>query len=240
MTCRRPTWYSSGCSPCWPAGATWAAFAVPDNVVQGFRGAAGPVGDFGSLHGTEKAPARTFELCTSYRLNPGLAEAWGRVARRIPVSAGAAGGHSSPGNRSRRAGCRARRRGRRTGHAARHRPRRRYPGSALRKSGDPGNPAALEVLLVDYSPIDEQRLVAQRLLEEHLMNGRARTSWPWCCVTAARCGPCPSTWREPVSAVNTPPAETPLREEPAVCPLLDLMQLALDRVSRTRCCSRNC
>ncbi len=32
--------------------------------------------------------------------------------------------------------------------------------------------AALEILLVD-SPIHEQRLVAQRLLEEHLMNGRA-------------------------------------------------------------------
>ena len=204
-------------------GRDLVAFAVPDNVVQGFRGARPDLlGDFGSLHGTDKAPARTFELRTSYRLNPGLAEAWGRVARRIPVSAGAAGRtlvaselESGDPRCRRRCGCR-------------DPCRCRAPPTATPRSPTTtGNPAALEVLLVD-SPIHEQRLVAQRLLEEHLMNGRSLDSMAVVLRNGGQVRAMSKYLAGTGIAVNTPPAETPLREEPAVRPLLDLMQLALD------------
>lgn len=196
-------------------GRDLAAFAVPDNVVQGFRGARPDLlGDFQALHGTAEAPARTLELRTSYRLNPGLAQAWGRVARRIPVSVGASG-RSLDAVES-RAG-----EGRVVESVA-------QPGAA--SAGEPettGGNAALEVLLVD-SPIHEQRLVAQRLLEEHLMNGRPLDSMAVVLRNGGQVRAMSKYLAGTGIAVNNPPAETPLREEPAVRPLLDLMQLALD------------
>ena len=205
-------------------GRDLVAFAVPDNVVQGFRGARPDLlGDFASLHGTEKAPARTFELRTSYRLNPGLAEVWGRVARRIPVSAGAAGrtlvaGEPEAGEPAAEAVAEAELPGNDPAEA---------PQVPPAEPGETGNPSALEVLLVD-SPIHEQRLVAQRLLEEHLMNGRALDSMAVVLRNGGQVRAMSKYLAGTGIAVNTPPAETPLREEPAVRPLLDLMQLALD------------
>ena len=194
-------------------GRDLVAFAVPDNVVQGFRGARPDLlGDFGTLHGTAESPARTLELATSYRLNPGLAAAWERVAHRIPVSAGAAGRTLVE---SRAAAGDTRPAGPET------------DGVEPAEQDDDGAAAALEVLLVD-SPIHEQRLVAQRLLEEHLMNNRPLDSMAVVLRNGGQVRAMSKYLAGTGIAVNTPPAETPLREEPAVRPLLDLMQLALD------------
>lgn len=209
-------------------GRDLVAFAAPDNVVQGFRGARPDLlGSFAAFHGSEKAPAHTFELSTSYRLNTGLATAWERVARRIPVSAGAAG-----------------RRLETVEHGSLDPDSVEYgtvpvdvdadaseaveDEAVVLKGAEASREAeALEILLVD-SPIHEQRLVAQRLLEEHLMNGRPLDSMAVVLRNGGQVRAMSKYLAGTGIAVNTPPAETPLREEPAVRPLLDLMQLAMD------------
>ncbi|WP_411734198.1 ATP-dependent helicase [Paeniglutamicibacter sp.] len=194
-------------------GRDLVAFAVPDNVVQGFRGARPDMlGEFGARLGTERNPARMLELKTSYRLNEELATAWGRVARRIPVAAGGAGRildypevEAEPG-------------------AAEANPNGAEDGEA--DAPDTPDPGSLEVLLVD-SPIHEQRLVAQRLLEEHLIHHRSLDTMAVILRNGSQVRSMAKYLAGSGIAVNTPPAETPLREEPAVRPLLDLMGLAL-------------
>ncbi|GAA3323454.1 ATP-dependent DNA helicase [Paeniglutamicibacter sulfureus] len=199
-------------------GRDLVAFAAPDNVVQGFRGARPDMlGEFGARLGTENYPARTIELTTSYRLNEELAFAWGRVARRIPVAAGGAGrildvpedGNTDHSSASQVAEAGAR-------------------GVSDSEPDAPEVPAPgnLEVLLVD-SPIHEQRLVAQRLLEEHLIHHRPLDTMAVILRNGSQVRSMAKYLAGTGIAVNTPPAETPLREEPAVRPLLDLMQLAL-------------
>ncbi|WP_254456090.1 ATP-dependent helicase [Paeniglutamicibacter quisquiliarum] len=190
-------------------GRDLVAFAVPDNVVQGFRGARPDMlGEFDARLGTERNPSRILELKTSYRLNEELATAWGRVARRIPVAAGGAG--------------------RILDFAATEAAEAHPAAAEAGEADDPDVPApgSLEVLLVD-SPIYEQRLVAQRLLEEHLIHHRPLDSMAVILRNGSQVRSMAKYLAGSGIAVNTPPAETPLREEPAVRPLLDLMGLAL-------------
>ncbi|RAX50053.1 ATP-dependent helicase [Arthrobacter sp. AQ5-05] len=229
-------------------GRDLVAFAVPDNVVQGFRGARPDMlGEFEARLGTGDTQARIVELRTSYRLNPELATAWGKVARRIPVAAGGAGRKLELPDTSATAddtgtataaeddavvqGA--------TGPTGQQPVPGRAPAQGTEPEGtepggqDPGNdepgtpaPGRLEVLLVD-SPIHEERLVAQRLLEEHLINHRPLESMAVILRNGAQVRSMAKYLAGAGIAVNTPPAETPLREEPAVRPLLDLMSLAL-------------
>lgn len=70
-------------------GRNLVAFAAPDNVVQGFRGArAAELAQFTQRYSTPRNPARIYELKTSYRMGPAIAQAWKRVVRRVPVAAG--------------------------------------------------------------------------------------------------------------------------------------------------------
>ncbi|MFL4474661.1 ATP-dependent helicase [Paeniglutamicibacter sp. MACA_103] len=204
-------------------GRDLVAFAAPDNVVQGFRGARPDMlGEFGRRLETERYPARILELKTSYRLNAELATAWGRVARRIPVAAGGAGRSLDFPEAEEASGVTA-----------------PHPVGVREDAGNPGRvgdeevdapdapaPGSLEVMLVD-SPIHEQRLVAQRLLEEHLIHHRPLDSMAVVLRNGSQVRSMAKYLAGAGIAVNTPPAETPLREEPAVRPLLDLMQLAL-------------
>src|SRR5690606_24525074 len=203
-------------------------FAVPDNVVQGFRGARPDMlGEFESRLGTLKAPARILELHHSYRLNPELATAWGRIARRIPVAAGGAGrilvfdeGADAAPEASRNSPA---------ASALPDDPEAPEigDGEAAELDGAPATvPGSLEVLLVD-SPIHEERLVAQRILEEHLIGRRPLESMAVILRNGSQVRSMAKYLAGAGIAVNTPPAETPLREEPAVRPLLDLMSLAL-------------
>lgn len=210
-------------------GRDLVAFAVPDNVVQGFRGARPDMlGEFESRLGTLKAPARILELHHSYRLNPELATAWGRIARRIPVAAGGAGrilvfdeGADAAPEASRNSPA---------ASALPDDPEAPEigDGEAAELDGAPATvPGSFEVLLVD-SPIHEERLVAQRILEEHLIGRRPLEDMAVVLRNGSQVRSMAKYLAGVGIAVNTPPAETPLREEPAVRPLLDLMTLALD------------
>jgi len=73
-------------------GRALVAFAAPDNVVQGFRGArADELAHFEQRYSGQSGQARVRELDVSYRMGPRIAEAWKRVVRRVPVAAGARG-----------------------------------------------------------------------------------------------------------------------------------------------------
>ena len=201
-------------------GRDLVAFAVPDNVVQGFRGARPDLlNDFSVLHGSDAAPAKIIELVTSYRLNAGLSKAWGRVARRIPLSAGAAGRTLDCGDDGAEE---------LADVSGTEEPQTTLGDAVPEEAIVEGlSSEAVEVLLVD-SPIHEQRLVAQRILEEHLMNDRPLDSMAVVLRNGGQVRAMAKYLAGTGIAVNTPPAETPLREEPVVRPLLDLMTLALD------------
>lgn len=177
------------------SGRDLLAFAAPDNAVLGFRGARPDLlGRFEEYYGTDRNPATLLELETSWRMNPRIAEAWTRVAGRIPVT---------------------------TGHSG----RRLVERPQAPTGDDVAEP--VEVHLVE-SPIHELRLVTQRLLEEHLMRGRGFDSMA---VIVRNGGLVAELSRHLAGqgiAVDVPQAEVPLRDEPAVRPLLTLMRLALD------------
>ena len=70
-------------------GRSLVAFAAPDNVVQGFRGArADQLAHFTQHYSTDRVPATTMELAHSYRMGAQIAQAWKRVVRRVPVAGG--------------------------------------------------------------------------------------------------------------------------------------------------------
>lgn len=182
-------------------GSDLLAFAAPDNTVQGFRGARPDfLGRFDSLYGSAERPAVAIELTQSLRMAPDIARSWGRIARRIPLAAGAAG-------------------------------RRLDAVPDDSQGAAPGRPDPIadgnvEVHLVE-SPIHELRLVAQRILEEHLMGGRPLER----IVVIVRNGGQVRTVARHLGAqgiaVTVPPADVALRDEPAVRPLLELLRLAL-------------
>nr|WP_231366458.1 ATP-dependent DNA helicase [Zhihengliuella flava] len=176
------------------------ACAAPDSVVQGFRGARP---DFLGRLEQYLGDLQTVELTESFRLPAAIAEAWGRVARRIPVSAG--------------------------GRGRALKPVRGEPSTAHADTPDatsahvPGHVAAH---VVD-SPVHELRYVAHRILEEHLMASRPLSD---IAVIVRHGGLVRSVARHLTQqgiAVDVPPAEVPLRDEPAVRPLITLFQVVL-------------
>ncbi|WP_309080071.1 ATP-dependent DNA helicase [Zhihengliuella sp.] len=164
------------------------AFAAPDSVVQGFRGARPDfLGRVEAFLGTAERPVRRVELTESFRMPTAVAEAWARVVRRIPVSAGRAGRDVRTDGRGQ------------TGAAAAH--------------------------LVE-SPVHEQRYVALRVLQEHLLNGRSLND---IAVIVRHGGLVRDMARHLTQQgvpVTVPPAEVPLKDEPAVWPLVALLDLA--------------
>jgi len=185
------------------SGRDLLAFASPDNAVQGFRGARPDLlGRFDSYYGTDRQPANALELGTSWRMGPAIAAAWTRVAGRIPVTTGGAGRRLRPA------------------------------GDGVETPEDAGTgerehcTATVEVHLVQ-SPVHELRLVTQRLLEEHLMAGRPLDTMA---VVVRNGGQVAAISRHLAAEgipVNVPQAEVPLRDEPAVRPLLTLLKLGL-------------
>jgi superfamily I DNA/RNA helicase/RecB family exonuclease len=99
------------------------------------------------------------------------------------------------------------------------------PGSRRLAYG-PGNGASATVHVVD-SDFHELRYVAQRILEAQLLQGRS----PEDIAVVVRSGPQLSRLQRYLTgqgiAVNIPAAETPVRDEPAVRPLLDLFAVVL-------------
>lgn len=73
-------------------GRPLVAFAAPDNVVQGFRGArADQLANFTQRFSKDNCQALTMELEQSFRMAPHITKAWQRIVRRVPVASGTAG-----------------------------------------------------------------------------------------------------------------------------------------------------
>ncbi|MGO4385582.1 ATP-dependent helicase [Specibacter sp. RAF43] len=178
--------------------------ASPDTVVQGFRGARPDlVGTLRESLATVHVPVAEFSLSTSHRLTPELARAWNAVAERISQTRG--------------------------GHKARAlawpEP---APAPGADPGGRPGRPASSVTAHVVASEVHELRLVAERILHLQHVAGYGLGD----IVVIVRTGGALAELERYLGGqgipVKVPVAENPVREEPAVRPLLEAFRAALD------------
>ncbi|TJY71305.1 ATP-dependent helicase [Arthrobacter sp. CAU 1506] len=178
--------------------------ASPDTVVQGFRGARPDViGKLPGLLGTREKPLRTLVLTTSHRMVPAVAAAWQSTAARISQVAGA-------------------HRARELVHPAPRAHAEAAPGAALRA----GAPSASAHVVA--SPVHEHRYVAQRILEARLFEGYRLSEMAVIVRTGGQLSALARYLTGQDIAVKVPVAETAVRDEAAVRPLLDALAMALD------------
>ena len=212
-------------------GQDVVAMASPDTVVQGFRGARPDlVRDYpGCLLPRSGAPAdpepetgRTHLLTTGYRMEEDVLRSWQRIARRIPALPGTLemrqGMTSGPGTEARTP-------------AAPADPA--SPASPADPDGtDSTTPADVAATARDHgatahlvaSPPHEQLLVLQQLLHLHHRGGIPLGNM----AVIARSGPLVAELARYLDAegvpVNRSVADTVLKTEPAVTPLLSLLR----------------
>ncbi len=183
----------------------YVAFS-PDTVVQGFRGARPDlVADLPRLLAAESGVLQR-PLWHTHRHTPAIAQAWLGVAARISQRAG--------------------------GQLAR-RLEQPAPSAETADAGtaavDPREalPGTVEAHLVP-SPVHELRYVAQRILDQHVNHGRDLAE----IAVVVRNGGQLSELQRYLSgqgiAVRVPVAESAVRDEVAVRPLLDAYAIALD------------
>ncbi|MGP9503614.1 ATP-dependent helicase [Specibacter sp. AOP5-B1-6] len=185
--------------------------ASPDTVVQGFRGARPDlVATLSESLSTQAHPLQQFALFTSHRMSRPLAAAWSGVADRIFQIRG--------------------------GHKARE---LAWPAPSLVQQ--PAGPAAVagapasDVSEESYvsahvvaSEVHELRLVAERILHLQHLGGHSLSDM----AVIVRTGSALAALQRYLSAqgiaVKVPVAENPVRDEPAVRPLLEAFGMALD------------
>ncbi len=182
--------------------------ASPDTVVQGFRGARPDlVASLSGTLSTDKKPLQQFSLSTSHRMSEPLAAAWSGVAERIFQVRG--------------------------GHKARelvwpenHDPLQASARGPERESGvDALPPVSAHVVA---SEVHELRLVAERILHlQHLAGYNLGEI-----AVIVRTGSALAALQRYLSsqgiAVKVPVAENPVRDEPAVRPLLEAFGAAVE------------
>ncbi len=187
--------------------------ASPDTVVQGFRGARPDlVASLSETLSTDERPLQQFALTVSHRMGPELAAAWSGVAERIFQIRG--------------------------GHKARQ---LAWPGQAEDTADGPGaeagepasdleqefnNEPAVTAHVV-ASEVHELRLVAERILHLQHLRGHSLSE----VAVIVRTGSALAALQRYLSAqgiaVKVPVAENPVRDEPAVRPLLEALGIAL-------------
>ncbi len=184
--------------------------ASPDTVVQGFRGARPDlVASLADSLSTEEHGLQQFALSTSHRMSPALAAAWSGVAERIFQIRG--------------------------GHKARTFAWPPGDGAAEGSGDDPafpdsgtfaGEPAVSAHVVA--SEVHELRLVAERILHLQHLRGHSLNE----VAVIVRTGSALAALQRYLSAqgiaVKVPVAENPVRDEPAVRPLLEALGLALE------------
>lgn len=164
------------------------AFAAPDNVVQGFRGArADELSRFTQSY-SANGDIQFFELTSSFRMAPAIMEAWQRVVRRIPLAAG-------------------------------------QRGRALHALPDIEDGEVL-ALCFENSTLEE-RYIAQRIVQMDLYEGFPLSDIAIVVRNGSQVRSLSRFLEGQGIAAQVPPAEIPLKDEGAVRPLLDLVQLAL-------------
>ena len=180
-----------------------------ETVVQGFRGARP---DLARTLGESFPTLETEYLNTSYRMGPGIAAAWGELARRLPVITGA-----------------------KTVRELRA-PAAEAQEQALLQLSDEGDlldprrystPPEGVFGYMFLSPQDEVNQVAQLLLEDYLYRGAAYAR----SAIVVRDGSRVANIRRVLAASGIPTvtgaALTPVRDEPAVRPFLDALSLLM-------------
>lgn len=187
------------------AGNDVVITACPDTVAQGFRGArpdlAGRLADLF----TRQGGLTTLTLPGSLTLKGPLADAWTNVAARIATTGVSTAYRSLP-------------------TAPREVSAEGCPGGS--GDGGPQRGAAVSVHVLD-SVFHEQRFIAQQALEAHLFGGRSFDDIAVIVRNGAQVAAVQRYLTAQGIAVNVPAAETAIREEPAVRPLLDLYAVAV-------------
>ena len=185
------------------AGTDVVVTSCPDTVAQGFRGARPELtGRLATLF-RRGGGLTTVTLPGSLTLQGRLAEAWGNVAGRIATS------------------------GVSTSYRA-------FPDLVAderqvdRQDGPPAHGPAVSAHVLD-SVFHEQRFITQRVLEAHLFGERSLDDIAVIVRNGAQVSAVQRFLTAQGIAVNVPAAETAIREEPAVRPLLDLYAVAVGR-----------
>lgn len=181
--------------------------ANPDTTVQGFRGARPDLlRTLEDRVGTPARPLQRLQLGTSHRMPLRVNEAWQRVARAISVV---------PGARVQRAP----EQPRATEHIA-------SQTTDAHTADDVAAPGSVRAALFD-SPTAQARWCADHFLRLHVLHGVPYRDM----AVIVRSGSQLSALTRQLSALGVPTttsaAETPLREEPAVIPLLHALRLLL-------------
>lgn len=181
--------------------------ANPDTTVQGFRGARPDLlRTLEDRVGTPARPLQRLQLGTSHRMPLRVNEAWQRVARAISVV---------PGARVQRAP----EQPRATEHIA-------SQATDAHTADDVAAPGSVRAALFD-SPTAQARWCADHFLRLHVLHGVPYRDM----AVIVRSGSQLSALTRQLSALGVPTttsaAETPLREEPAVIPLLHALRLLL-------------
>ena len=198
--------------------------ANPDTTVQGFRGARPEaLRTLEDRVGTPAHPVQRLHLHTSHRMSRAVNEAWQRVARAVPVVAGA-----------------------RIDRAPEQPDDSEAEPSADPPAGPPDEHAAgvaasvapaataARAVVPDgvrvatfESPTAQSRWCADHFLRLHVLHGVPYRDM----AVIVRSGPQLSALTRQLSSLGVPTttsaAETPLRDEPAVIPLLDALRLLL-------------
>ncbi|KNC20100.1 DNA helicase UvrD [Arthrobacter sp. RIT-PI-e] len=175
--------------------------SCPDTVAQGFRGARPEL--TGRLSDLFEGGSgfRTVTLPTSLTLRGHLADAWGQVAERIATT-GVPTGYRFPAAR-------------------------KETGRTEDEGGDGESPVVSAHVL--DSAFHEQRFITQRILEAHLFEERGLDDIAVIVRNGAQVAAVQRFLTSQGIAVNVPAAETAIREEPAVRPLLDLYAVVVGR-----------
>ncbi|WP_235026305.1 ATP-dependent DNA helicase [Glutamicibacter sp. JC586] len=163
------------------------AFAAPDNVVQGFRGARTD-----ELHRFEQNYSSTgivtqLDLTQGHRMSPKITQAWHRIVSRVPVAAGTRG--------------------------------RNVEATSI-----PSDEVCV-ALTFENSTLEE-RFIAQRIVALNLFEKRSLSEIAIIVRNGSQVRSYSRFLEGQGIAVQVPPAEIPLKDEGAVRPLLDLMELA--------------
>jgi superfamily I DNA/RNA helicase len=185
------------------AGKDCYVTSSPDTVVQGFRGARPDL--VAELPRLLSAQAAVIErpLWHAHGLAPAVASAWLNVAGRISQRAG--------------------------GQLARRLERPNWPAQhqGSPRPGSPVLPGSVEAHVVP-TPVHELRYVAQRILDQHINDNRDLAD----IAVIVRNGGQVSELQRYLSGqgipVRVPVAESAVRDEVAVRPLLDAFAIALD------------
>ncbi|MHA7209443.1 ATP-dependent helicase [Arthrobacter sp. MDT1-65] len=181
------------------AGNDVVVTSCPDTVAQGFRGARPELTGRLSTLFRRGNGLTTVTLPASLTMGDRLAEAWGNVAARIAT----------------------------TGVSTAYRtPQGAAPGR--RTAGGPAGGPVVSAHVLD-SVFHEQRFLTQRVLEAHLFGGRSLDDMAVIVRNGAQVSAVQRFLTAQGIAVNVPAAETAIREEPAVRPLLDLYAVVVGR-----------